>query len=372
MWLLEKLHALLLGYMGSAGLILYGGGKGAAPPAPDYAGAARAQADSSKEVTRDATYANRPTINTPWGSQTWTSGSQIDPSTGQSVTDWTQNINLNPQAQEALNSQQAITAGRSKAAQQLLGQATSATAQPMDWSSLPSVPGSLADAQQGAYSKMAAELQPGRQQQQSALDTRLANQGLPINSEAYNRANSQLSGQWAQQDKGLLAQSLAEGRADVGSQQAMRQNAIAEQAQKRGMSLNELNALLTQQQINLPQGMSAAPNATGGTAQANQALAAATAQGNYGLSAAQQNQSAGTDWGSAIGGIASVAMLASDRRLKSNIRRIGTHRLGIGIYEYDIFGTHQIGVMADEVRDVLPSAVFIHPSGYAMVDYAQL
>src|SRR3954471_8470218 len=109
MWLLERLHELLLGYMGSAGLILYGGGKGAAPAAPDYTGAARAQADSSKEVTRDATYANRPTINTPWGSQTWTSGSQIDPSTGQSVTDWTQNINLNPQAQEALNSQQAIT-----------------------------------------------------------------------------------------------------------------------------------------------------------------------------------------------------------------------------------------------------------------------
>lgn len=65
-------------------------------------------------------------------------------------------------------------------------------------------------------------------------------------------------------------------------------------------------------------------------------------------------------------------MRYSDRRLKSNINRIGTHPLGIGIYEYDIFGKHDIGVMADEVEAVLPSAVTTHSSGYKMVDYGKL
>jgi hypothetical protein len=58
----------------------------------------------------------------------------------------------------------------------------------------------------------------------------------------------------------------------------------------------------------------------------------------------------------------------SDRRLKSNIVRIGTHPLGIGLYEYDIFGERQRGVMADEVEQVMPEAVTTHPTlGYKMV-----
>ncbi len=65
-------------------------------------------------------------------------------------------------------------------------------------------------------------------------------------------------------------------------------------------------------------------------------------------------------------------MMKSDRRLKSNIVRIGTHPLGIGLYEYDLDGMRQRGVMADEVRAVKPSAVHRHASGYDMVDYGQL
>ena len=62
----------------------------------------------------------------------------------------------------------------------------------------------------------------------------------------------------------------------------------------------------------------------------------------------------------------------SDRRLKSSIVRVGTHPLGIGIYDYDIFGHRERGVMADEVELVRPHAVTIHESGYRMVNYAEL
>jgi hypothetical protein len=67
------------------------------PAAPDYTGAANAQAAASKENLMTQNYANRPTINTPFGSQSWQTNSQIDPTTGQAVTAWTQENTLNPQ-----------------------------------------------------------------------------------------------------------------------------------------------------------------------------------------------------------------------------------------------------------------------------------
>ena len=62
----------------------------------------------------------------------------------------------------------------------------------------------------------------------------------------------------------------------------------------------------------------------------------------------------------------------SDRRLKSNIVRVGTHPLGIGIYEYDIWGMRQRGVMADEVMSVMPEAVTMQDNGYMAVFYDKI
>jgi len=59
----------------------------------------------------------------------------------------------------------------------------------------------------------------------------------------------------------------------------------------------------------------------------------------------------------------------SDSRLKENVVRLGTGPLGIGIYEYDIFGKRERGVIAQELERVLPQAVITTPSGYKMVRY---
>jgi hypothetical protein len=64
--------------------------------------------------------------------------------------------------------------------------------------------------------------------------------------------------------------------------------------------------------------------------------------------------------------------IASDRRLKSNIVRIGTHSLGIGLYEYDIRGRRDRGVMADEVLAVKPEAVCVGSDGYYRVNYGMI
>ncbi len=109
------------------------------PKAPDYAGAAQAQADSSREVTEQQTWANRPTINTPFGQQTWSVTPQWDPSTQQYLNTWEQNTNLTPESQAALDSQLRLTQGRSDLAEGLLGRVQDEYGEPMDWSQFQSL-----------------------------------------------------------------------------------------------------------------------------------------------------------------------------------------------------------------------------------------
>lgn len=85
----------------------------------------------------------------------------------------------------------------------------------------------------------------------------------------------------------------------------------------------------------------------------------------------------GTGGGSTVGGslfssLGSLGSMFSDRRLKSNIKRIGTAHNGLPLYEYTIFGQRQRGVMADEAEKVMPAAVSTHSSGFKMVNYAML
>lgn len=150
------------------------------------------------------------------------------------------------------------------------------------------------------------------------------------------------------------------------------QQALAQQAAIRSIPVNEISALLSGGQVNIPQfqgysGVSVAPAPIfqGGQAQD------ASAMQRYGIAANQAASNASGLFGLA-GQIGSAALLASDRRLKSNIVRIGTHPLGVGIYEYDIFGQRQRGVMAQELEKVLPEAVVEHPAGFKMVNYALL
>jgi hypothetical protein len=83
-----------------------------------------------------------------------------------------------------------------------------------------------------------------------------------------------------------------------------RQQAIAEMAQQRGMPLNELNALLTGQQVSTPQ-MPSFAQATG--AQPLQSLAAAQAQGTYNQNQQKLDAAGQPDIGSLIGTGASIA-----------------------------------------------------------------
>lgn len=64
----------------------------------------------------------------------------------------------------------------------------------------------------------------------------------------------------------------------------------------------------------------------------------------------------------------------SDRRAKTDIRRVGTTDGGLPVYTYRYKGeeAYQMGVMADEVEAVNPDAVATMPNGYKGVYYQEV
>lgn len=306
-----------------------------APAAPDYTGAAQQTAQASKNVTEQQTFANRPDINTPWSQQTWAQTPTWDPTTGQYLNKWTQNTNLTPGAQSALDSQVAVTGGLSSTAQQLLGQNNQQLTQPLDWSSFqatgaaptaqnyqnPNLQTSLPDSS-GGYANKAADAawkqyndrnQPIQQTQTDNLRTQLYNSGLKEGDPGYDAAMKRLSqnqgdantqaslaatqtgiqGGAIMQGQDLAAGGFANSAANTNYQNTLaggaqtynqqttsanyqntlRQQQISEDLQKRGFTLNEISSLLNGQQVSA--GAQPNFNAAGVSSGANYANAAA-------------------------------------------------------------------------------------------------
>lgn len=103
---------------------------------------------------------------------------------------------------------------------------------------------------------------------------------------------------------------------------------------------------------------------------------------NYGTvrNLTKSNNASGAEGLNPQGKCAGQGKCVSERRVKENIIRIGTHPLGIGLYLFDYKPEYrekwgygqQFGVMVDEVEKVMPEAVSVHPDGYKMVDYGML
>jgi hypothetical protein len=78
----------------------------------------------------------------------------------------------------------------------------------------------------------------------------------------------------------------------------------------------------------------------------------------------------GTTLGASLGSAAGSAL--SDERLKSNIQPVGQTPGGHNVYDYDIFGHRERGVMAQEVKKFLPEAVSKGKDGFLRVDYSKV
>lgn len=94
------------------------------------------------------------------------------------------------------------------------------------------------------------------------------------------------------------------------------------------------------------------------------------------------NKSSGTSktydpWGTAsniMGSAAPFVMALSDRRLKTDVEKLGERPDGLGVYAFRYLWSpvRHIGVMAQEVLGVKPEAVVHLPGGYMAVNYGAL
>lgn len=377
------------------------------PAAPDPAAVSAAQTQSNKDTALFNFGLNNPNVNTPMGSSSY-SVSQSSPTydmnaynaamaayqaggnsgvrgtspgtdrtasaggpmgampklsdfqTGDAGTPQaTQNITLSPDQQQLYDLSTSQSIDLAKLASALQGRVGDTLNQPAPGSA--DFATSSKNAQDAYYNNQKQFLDPQWKQAQEQLDSKLANQGITVGSEAYNNENNNFARQ--KQSAYDTAQNNAILQGPENAQQLFSLNSAA-----RELPLTEFNALRTGAQPNIPTFQPTTPSMAAPTNTAQNTWNAYGAQQNaYNQQVASQSSMTGGLFSlagagaSAYGQYAGLsALAASDIRLKENIIRIGTEK-GIPVYLFtykkDKDKIPHRGVMAHEVLSVMPQAV---------------
>ena len=336
-----------------------------APAAPDYRAAAQETAAGNIDAARQATAANRVNQVTPYGNLSYAI-TGADPYGNPT---WTATQTLSPAQQQLLDYQNQTSLGLGQLAGKGLGYVSNMLETPFDVSKLPSTGFNPSQTYQEAYmQRLAPQLQMGREQ----LAQDLANKGIDIGSKAYENAMRMQ----AQRENDLLLGATTQG---FGVGQQARQSALQEQAYLRNEPLNTLSAVRTGAQVQGPQFVNSAQQAT--TAGPD-ILGAAQMGYNAQMGDFNAKQAAQANLNQGLFSLGSSAMMMSDVRLKENIKAIGVMDNGLTLYSFEYIdevkshplagdGIH-VGVMAQEVEQVFPYAVKTLDDGYKVVDYGLL
>ena len=334
------------------------------PPAPDYTGAAQATASGNLDAARAAAAANRVNQVTPYGNLNYA----VTGSDPYGNPTWTATTSLNDVGQQLLNHQNQASLGRGTTINSALGR----TQQTMGQGFNPNLPQVGINAGQNYQDAAMQRLQPQISQQRELLANQLSNSGIPVGSEAYNRA--QLN--QAQKENDLLAANTTQG---FNTGLAANQAAFGQELTKYNLPLNTLSALRTGAQVQNPSFVNAPQQAT--TAGAD-LLGATTATGNYNLAGYNAAQAAQSNFNRGLiglGGTLGAAAILSDIRTKENIEPIGVANNGLTVYKFEYkpeFKDHELaghgvhyGYMAQEVEQVYPHAIHTLNDGYKVIDY---
>jgi hypothetical protein len=201
-------------------------------------------------------------------------------------------------------------------------------------------------AEDSVFSAFSNRYEPIFDRQSNNLQDRLVNQGIPVGSEAYSRAMSDMNN--SQNDARL---------------QAMNQATLTGQQQANANNANNLSIFSAFNPLNGYSAGAGTPNtdiygnAYAGSVNAyNQQNANRTAQ-NTGIMDMLNS-------GLSMFGI-------SDARIKENLRPVGQLFNGLTVYAFNFPGdeTTRIGLVAQEVEELLPQAVAENAEGLLMVNY---
>lgn len=384
------------------------------PAAPSPQATATAQEQVNTQSAEQTAEMNAVNQNTPLGSLDYS----INGYNADGTPQYTQTETYAPAEQNLLNMYQTGEQNLGNTALNMQGQVASSYAQPLNTAGIPAVnstggstsgvvnsvgsagsPQAIQDAENAAYGEQTQYLNPQFAQSQEALTNNLANEGVTQGSQAANTAQQNLGLQENQAygnaaDQAVLA---GEGEQNTLYGQGLQSADLANTAQNQtygeqlqnaelqnsasgqGMSqlfaltdqpLNEYDALMSGSQVQ-------SPTFQGTNSETVQpANVGSIINGAYAnqLSAYGTQQSGVNNLFSLGGSLGGAAILASDRRLKKNITRVGETSGGIPIYEFSYIWdgdeVKYVGVMADEVKKTIPEAVIRDPSGFDLVNYA--
>lgn len=320
---------------------------GKAPSPPDPYQTAAAQTASNQQTAAYNAALNRVSSYTPYGSMVYSQTGKD--STGAPT--WRSDINLTPASQHQLDTQQQQDSKIADIGLGLTSQIGNAVNSP-----LPDTATSGNAARDAYYAQQTAFLDPQYQHAQSDLESKLANQGVVQGSEAYTRAQDDL----ARQKEFAYGQARNEAVTQGQNNQAL---ALQLATALKNQPINQLSAIRNGTQIQNPTFQNAPSSSAQGTD------IAGLVNGAYQAKVANSNNMM-----SGLMGLGSAAIMASDRRLKCAIVKLGELADGLGVYEWSYIwgGSRQRGVMADEVKKLRPWALGPVIKGYATVNYGAL
>lgn len=248
------------------------------PTAPNYGAAAQDQAHSNLVSALQTAAISNPNVNTPYGGQTVTWGGDINGANQPTVNQW-----LSPAEQEKLDYSNRISSNLLNTAETGIDRVRRGFENPFDMSSVqpytvsPDIAGREA-VTQGLIDREEPRFQRADDQRRNDLLIRGFNPGT----EAFTESNDEFSRARNDFDLAAIQAGGAEQSRIAGLESGRRAQDIQEQSYLRNLPLNELNSLRSGNQVNNPQFQTY----TGAGVAAAPTFAAAQAQGQYNLDAA--------------------------------------------------------------------------------------
>ena len=357
---------------------IFGGG--------DQADAARDASDAQLQATRES----NDLLREIWGQ----SRTDLEPWRQAGITGLNRLMQLTGLPTVDANPVEALTYDQLR--EQLAPQFTTTTTTPgggIDWNSLRNHPDYWVYAQHGTVTGSFGNAM--RQAQQAAATT-VDEAGL--SAAIQDRLNQQQQAQQQRQEQAnqpvdvsaVLSQDpgyqfrLQQGQQALERQQAARGTLLSGRAMKDAANYNQ--GMASQEYGNawnrlaniagIGQNATSESNQLGssyGQQMASNLIQGGNARASGYLAQGQASQGGFNNLLGAAGTGAALWTAFSDRRLKTNIRRAGTHASGLPWYEFEyVWGEPGQGVMADEAMIVRPGAVGLHESGYLTVNYGAL